>query len=160
MKSIITKYKKSIAIKELENMVFEFRKKRDGDNAVKKYYFDRKATELEECIIHYTFCFNGCFAEKICSMGRSVEKSGSYIFVPNNNTTGQADLSLTILGKSIKIEVKCKYTRDQYQNQAQKKYQKQIERAGGIYLLIREFSEFKNWFDNYVQNSNIISKKI
>ncbi|GEM_PF-5208880 len=141
-------------------MVFEFRKKRDGSKAVKKYYFDRKATELEECIIHYTSCFNGCFAEKICSMGRSVEKDGKFIFVPNNNTTGQADLSLTILGKSIKVEVKCKWTRDKYQNKAQKNYQRQIEKAGGIYLLVREFSEFKIWFDNYVINSNNISKKI
>ncbi|WP_312090365.1 hypothetical protein [Chryseobacterium sp.] len=154
------KYEKSNEIKELENMVFEFRKKRDGSKAVKKYYFDRKATELEECIIHYTSCFNGCFAEKICSMGRSVEKDGKFIFVPNNNTTGQADLSLTILGKSIKVEVKCKWTRDKYQNKAQKNYQRQIEKAGGIYLLVREFSEFKIWFDNYVINSNNISKKI
>ena len=156
----ITKYRKSNSIKELENMVFEFRKKRDGEKAVKKYYFDRKATELEECIIHYTLCFNGCFAEKICSMGRSISKDGNFIFVPNNNTTGQADLSLTIVGKSIKVEVKCKWTRDRYQNKAQKIYQRQIEKAGGIYLLVREFSEFKNWFDNYVKNSNNISKKI
>lgn len=153
-------YQKSNAIKELENLVFDFRKRRDGKSAVKKYYFDRKATELEECIIHYTLCFNGCYAEKICSMGRTISKDGICIFVPNNNTTGQADLSLTILGRSIKVEVKCKWTRDKYQNKAQKIYQKQIEKAGGTYILVRDFSEFKNWFDKYVGSSNKISKKI
>ncbi len=152
MQTIKNKYQKSETVKQLENLIFDFRKKRDGANAVKKYYSDHNATELEKCIIHYTI-FRGWQAEKVVSMGRITYKGGENpIFIRNNNTSGQADISLTVSGRSIKVEVKCKWTKDRYQNEAQKKYQRKIEKAGGIYLIIREFSDFKTFLDNYIQN--------
>ena len=142
-------YVKSEAVKELEILCDEYRKKRNPD-APKKYYSDKTAHELEKCIINYCHLF-GVFAEKVQSMGRTIFK-GQPIFVRNSNTTGQADLSLIINGKAVKVEVKCKWTGDRYQNEAQKRYQKNVERAGGIYVIIRDFAQFKSWIDNFLKN--------
>lgn len=144
------KYYKSPELKELQKEINDFRVKRDP-NAKKIYYSDKSAPEIEKAVIHYTF-LRGWFAEKVSSMGRNILKNGSLIFVPNNNTTGQADLSVIIAGRSIKVEVKCLYTMDKWQSTAQKRYQRQIEKANGIYIIIRTFKEYKDWFDNYLLN--------
>ena len=148
-KGLKTTYTKSAAVKELERMCDEYRKQRNPE-AKKKYYSDRTAPELEKCIINYTI-LKGHFAEKVQSMGRTIFK-GEPIYVRNSNTTGQADLSLIINGKAVKVEVKCKWTGDRYQSEAQKRYQKNVERAGGIYIIIRDFAQFKIWLDNFLKN--------
>ena len=58
-------------------------------------------------------------------------------------TKGSADISATIQGKSIKIEIK--WGKDR-QSPAQAKYQAEIEKAGGIYLIIHTFDEFYEWY--------------
>lgn len=141
-------YLKSDAVKDLEILCDQYRKQRNAA-AKKKYYSDKTAPELEKCIINYTF-LKGYHAEKIQSMGRTIFK-GQPIYVRNSNTTGQADLSLIIKGKAVKVEVKCKWTKDRYQNAAQKRYQKNVERAGGIYVIIRDFAQFQIWFDNFLR---------
>ena len=141
-------YVKSEAVKGLEVMCDEYRKRRN-QTAPKKYYSDKTAPELEKCIINYTH-LKGHFAEKIQSMGRTIFKDQP-IYVRNSNTTGQADLSLIVYGKAIKVEVKCRWTGDRYQNEAQKRYQRKVERAGGIYIIIRDFAQFKSWFDNFLK---------
>ncbi len=140
-------YFKSNEVKEAENLFFEYRKSKD-ENAVKKYYSDKTAAGLEKLIINYAF-LKGYHAEKVTSMGRQILVDGKPVFVRNNNTTGQADLSLIINGKAVKIEVKCRFTGDYRQNPAQKRYQKRVERAGGLYLIIRDFAQFKNFIDSY-----------
>jgi len=56
---------------------------------------------------------------------------------------GSADISATIKGLTVMIEVK--WGRDR-QSEAQKVYQAKIEKAGGIYLIIRKFEEFYDWY--------------
>ena len=46
------------------------------------------------------------------------------------------------------FEIKCKATGDNYQSEAQKKYQRQIENAGGVYLIVTTFEDFYNWFNH------------
>lgn len=60
-------------------------------------------------------------------------------------TVGTADISATINGRSVKIEVKI--GRD-VQSKAQKDYQRAIERAGGVYYIARDFESFVSWFNN------------
>ncbi len=142
------KYIKSQEVKDLELLCYEWRKAR-GINKPKRYYTDKTASGLEKCIINYTV-IRGWQAEKIQSMGRQILNNGKPVFVRNNNTTGQADLSLIIKGRAVKVEVKCKWTGDNIQSEKQKEYQKQVEKVGGIYLIIREFSHFKHWLDKYL----------
>lgn len=147
-----TQIKKSDAVKELENLVHQYRLQKDPFSE-KKYYAEHNTTELEKCIILYCELLKRrgfkVFAVRVQTMGRQILKDGNPIFVRQNNYTGKADISVIIEGKAIEVEVKCKYTKDRYQNEAQKKFERQILRAGGIYWLIRDFAEFKMQIDNY-----------
>jgi hypothetical protein len=65
-------------------------------------------------------------------------------------TAGSADISATIKGRSVKIEVKIGKDR---QSEAQKRYQENIEKAGGTYYIARNFDDFVEWYENFIQNN-------
>jgi hypothetical protein len=67
-------------------------------------------------------------------------------WIPGSGTKGTADISATIWGKSVKIEAKMK----DRQSEDQKKYQAQIERAGGLYWLVRSFKEFLTLYNQII----------
>ena len=56
---------------------------------------------------------------------------------------GSADISATIEGRSVKIEIKVGSDR---QSEAQKRYQQQVENAGGTYFIATSFEQFEDWF--------------
>ncbi len=116
-----------------------------------KKYTDSTANGLTACIIDF-LNFSGCQAERISSMGRSIDTSkqvtdvigrtrtiGGTKYIPGNSTKGTADISSTIRGKSVKIEVKIGNDK---QSAVQKQYQLTIERAGGIYMIAKNFDDF------------------
>jgi len=69
-------------------------------------------------------------------------------WTPGQGTKGTADISATINGKSVKIEVK--YGKDR-QSDAQKQYQQKIETAKGIYYIARDFDTFVEWYNTLTQ---------
>ncbi len=58
---------------------------------------------------------------------------------------GTADISATINGRSVKIEIKMK----DKQSEVQREYQRRIEAAGGVYLIVRSFAEFMTWYNTF-----------
>ncbi len=121
-----------------------------------KPYSDKTANALTRAIIDF-LRFSGCQAERIAVTGRYLDHSkvitdvtgfrrriGSGKWIPGSMQPGTADISATINGRSVKIEIKMK----DKQSPAQQKYQAAIERAGGVYLICRSFDEFKQWYDN------------
>jgi hypothetical protein len=117
-------------------------------------YKDNTANGLTRCVIDF-LKFNGQQAERISTTGRYIDNRrtitdvigykkviGSGKWIPTSGKKGSADISATIYGISVKIEIK---TTDR-QSPAQKKYQQQVERAGGIYLIVRRFEDFYKWF--------------
>lgn len=113
-------------------------------------YSDKTANGLTKMVIDW-ITLNGGQAERISNMGRYIDSSkvvtnvlgqrmkiGSGKFIPGAGTNGTADISAIIKGKSVKIEVKMK----DKQSEAQKKYQESVERAGGIYYIVRSFDDF------------------
>lgn len=113
-------------------------------------YSDKTANGLTKMVIDW-ITLNGGQAERISNMSRYIDSSkvvtnvlgqrmkiGSGKFIPGAGTNGTADISAIIKGKSVKIEVKMK----DKQSEAQKKYQESVERAGGIYYIVRSFDEF------------------
>ena len=120
---------------------------------VKKKWDDKTANGLTKAITSF-IQFNGYQAERINTMGVARENKrtdGKVIGVTwtkGTSTAGSADISATIRGRSVKIEVKVGKDR---QSDAQKRYQESIERAGGVYLIARDFDSFVEWFDKYVQ---------
>lgn len=121
----------------------------------KKTFSDNSTNGLTKCVIDF-LNYSGHQAERISTTGRwIVEKNnpkGGY-YIPGTGTKGSADISATIkpkcfkFGISVKIEIKFKKDR---QSEDQKKYEQQIESAGGIYLIVRDFDEFVEWYDNFM----------
>lgn len=122
-------------------------------------YTDNSANSLTRCVIDW-ITLNGYQAERISNTGRYVDNRkkvtdvlgntreiGSGKWIKGQGTAGTADISATIRGRSVKIEIK--YGKDR-QSEAQKKYQESIERAGGIYIIVKDFDSFLDWYDGFI----------
>ena len=144
------RYKKSEAIKRFEN--FAFKKKQEANPnfpyIVKSKYSDNTSNTLTKCVID---CINlsGGQAERINSIGRQIKTKGSTKWIKGSGQIGTADISATIKGRSVKIEIKCKASGDKTQSEHQKKYQQAIEQAGGIYIIVRDFEGFYEWLNKF-----------
>jgi hypothetical protein len=130
------------------------------DYVAKKIYIDKTANGLTTAIIAW-INLNGYQAERISTTGRWIDNSkivtdvlgnrkkiGSGKYIKGTGTNGSADISATIKGKSIKIEVKIGKDR---QSEAQIKYQQMIEKAGGIYFIAKNFNEFYGFYITLVK---------
>ncbi len=152
-------YKKPQAVKELEAMA-DLDNQQRHPNTPPKYlakckYHDEMANGLTKCIIDFVR-FNGGQAERINTMGIPRDKRqtvtdvlgrsqviGSIEWRTSETTKGSADISATIRGRSVKIEVKIGRDR---QSDAQRKYQASVEQAGGLYYIARNFTDFVLWY--------------
>jgi hypothetical protein len=119
-------------------------------------YTDKTANGLTKCIIHF-INLNGGQAERINCTGRMIDRrttsidilgrSQTIVSINYIKTTGQrgtSDISATIQGRSVKIEVKIGNDR---QSDAQKEYQKSIEKSGGLYVIAKDFEQFLLWYN-------------
>lgn len=160
-----TRYTKPESVKTLEQLAFEKLKERYPNNPYypKVKYTDATTNGLTKCVIDY-ITFSGNHAERVNSTGaikdnRKTSKDvlgnlrtiGSVQWIKSNTQTGTADISATVKGKSLKIEIKCEATGDKKQSKGQIEYQKQIEAAGGVYLIVRNFTDFYNWLNEYLK---------
>lgn len=71
------------------------------------------------------------------------QRGGQIVWRKSNATKGSADISATIAGRSVKIEVKIGLDR---QSEAQRRYQATVERAGGLYFIAKDFTSFIEWY--------------
>jgi hypothetical protein len=119
----------------------------------KTMYKDQTANGLTKAICDF-INYQGYQAERINTMGTAREKKttdGRVIGVTwtkGTSTSGSADISATIKGRSVKIEVKIGKDR---QSEAQKRYQENIERAGGTYYIATNFDDFVEFFNTFVK---------
>jgi hypothetical protein len=127
-------------------------------------YDDTTANGLTSCIIDYLNLLDGCHAERISNEGRTIDtrktvtnvvgqvrQIGSIKRIKSSMQLGTADISATVLGRSVKIEVKI--GRD-FQSEAQKEYQRQIEQAKGYYVIAKDFETFYYWFTSKFKKAN------
>ena len=154
---------KSPALQQLEALALQDAQRRFPAAArhgalAPRTYSDRTANGLTKAIIDF-LQLNGWQAERISVQGRCVDNTkvvtdvlggrkriGSVKWIPGQMTPGSSDISCTIKGRSVKIEVKIK----DRQSEAQMRYQEAIERAGGIYIIVRSFEEFYQWYNNFL----------
>lgn len=117
---------------------------------------DDTANGLTRCIIAY-LKYKGWQAERINTTGIPIDSRrqvtditgrtrsiGGVQWRRGGGTVGSADISATIGGRSVKIEVKIGKDR---QSEAQRQYQAAIEQAGGLYYIARDFSTFVAWYN-------------
>ena len=132
------------------------------DYVPKTAYTDKTANGLTKCIVHW-INLNGYQAERISTTGRYIDNSkivtdvlgkkkkiGTGKYIKGSGTNGSADISATIKGRSIKIEVKIGKDR---QSDAQKKYQEMIEKAGGIYFIASDFDDFMMFYKGIIEQT-------
>lgn len=118
-------------------------------------YSDHTANGLTRCIIDF-LNFQGHQAERINNTGRLIDRResiidpigrskviGSVQWIKGTGKNGTADISATIDGRSVKIEVKISKDR---QRDSQRDYQEQVENAGGIYFIASGFDQFFDWY--------------
>lgn len=114
-------------------------------------YTDASANGLTRAIIDF-LNFTGHQAERISTTGRPIDSRttvtnvigqtkqiGSIKWIKGSGKRGSADVSATIKGRSVKIEIKIGTDR---QSPAQKEYQAEIEAAGGYYWIATSFDQF------------------
>jgi len=122
---------------------------------------DRTANGLTKMIIDF-LRLKGHQAERIAVTGRYLDQTkvitdvtgrsrriGSGQWIRPSMQPGTADISAVINGRAVKIEIKVGKDR---QSETQKLYQTQVERAGGVYLIIRSFDEFLMWYNQFSNN--------
>ncbi|ARN78675.1 hypothetical protein BST97_12115 [Nonlabens spongiae] len=146
-----TRYKKPESLKKFED--FAFKKKVEANPSfpypVKTRYSDRDTNSLTKCV-QDCIELTGGFVERVNSTGMLLKTKDGERWVKGSSRAGTSDLHALIKGVSVKIEIKCKYTNDR-QSEAQKQYQRDIERAGGIYVIVRDFTEFTNWYRKFLR---------
>ena len=124
-------------------------------------YTDKTANGLTKCILDYLQLSNHQ-AERINTMGRPIDNRkqvtdvlgrtktiGSMTWGKSTATKGSADISATIYGRSVKIEVKIGKDR---QSQDQKVYQENIEKSGGQYWIVKNFDDFMKKYDQFLES--------
>jgi len=138
MKTVKNKYQKPNSVKELENAYFEYERRQHPDfpYPVKKKFRDDSANGLTKAIQAWFKCHNG-FAARVNTTGIYDTKTGKYRL--SGATKGVADIVGTYRGRSVSVEVKIGRDR---QSNAQMKYQRQIEAAGGVYIIASSFDNF------------------
>ncbi len=118
-------------------------------------YTDKTANGLTRCIIDY-IGLTGGQAERVNCTGRIIDSRetctdvmghqrtiGQLRYIKTAGKRGTADISATIKGRSVKIEVKIGGDR---QSDAQKEYQRSIEASGGLYFIAKDFEQFITWY--------------
>ncbi len=158
VKQISTRYIKSRAVKSLEAMATQAARAKypNVPYLAPRTYRDDTSNFLTGCIIDF-IRLNGGQAERISNTGRRIDTRttfedvtgrsrtiGGSSWIPGSGTNGTADISATIAGQSVKIEVKL--CRD-VQSQAQRDYQQSIEAAGGVYFIAKTFDQFFEWYN-------------
>lgn len=153
-------YRKSNEVKFLETMANNEARKNNPtmppEWLAPRKYRDDSANGLTKCIIDF-IRFTGNQAERISNTGRMIDTRctfadvtgktrtiGQTKWIKSNGTNGTSDISATIAGKSVKIEVKINADR---QSKAQKNYQQSVINAGGLYFIATSFQQFFDWYN-------------
>ena len=157
--TIKSKYVKSEAVKILEQLVLEKQKEKYPSFPYpdQPKYSDSTTNGLTKCVVDFVK-IKGIHAERVSNQGQyrnnsktvtdcigRKRKIGNGTWTKGQGINGTADIHSIINSKPVMIEIK--FGKD-FQSKAQKEYQKFIEKSGGIYLVVRTFQEFYDWFNN------------
>ena len=140
-------YRKPQAVRELERMALDhFR--RDHPNFPEyaippQSYRDNTANGLTKCIVDY-IRYNGGQAERVATIGMPEQRGGRIVWRKSNTTKGSADISATIAGRSVKIEVKIGLD---HQSEAQRRYRRTDAKPYVVNKLREQIAALENCVD-------------
>lgn len=110
-----------------------------------QFKFDDKTANGLTKLIMAWLKVNGHFAARINTQGNYNAKLGQ--FVRSGSTNGMADINAVVNGKSVSIEVKI--GKDKIR-ESQLKVKSEIEAAGGVYIIVCSFDDFRQQFENII----------
>ena len=102
------------------------------------------ANGLTQAIVKFLL-WHGHRATRISSAGRMIK--GKYI--PGGTRKGSADISATIKGRSVMLEIKIGADKP---SEYQIREQELERRAGGCYEFIKTFEQFLIFYDKFIQS--------
>jgi hypothetical protein len=144
------------ALQHLQQLDFEA--KRKACPSVPEYaiprrrFSDRTANGLTKCVLAWLRLHGhkawrqgseGRYrpgATIIDVIGRQRTLKGNWLPGQNN---GASDVACIINGRFVAVEVK----KQDQQSEAQRRYQEEVEASGGVYLIVRTFTEFYEWYN-------------
>lgn len=125
----------------------------------------KSAPRIEKNICEFLE-LSGHQAEKRAVMGRQIVApniktslgtiQGKSTYLPSTGTKGSADISAIIYGVSVLIEVKMGKDR---QSDHQKKYEKDVTKAGGFYFIAHDEDDFLVKYKEIIENPRMILMK-
>lgn len=156
------KDKQNQAFKQLKELYLLDQRKRFPSvpvyGIVSPKYTDTNTNGLTKCVVDY-IKLKGYFVERTSNTGRLIDNHqtfkdvlgysktiGSVKWIKGSGTNGTSDLKAIIKNLFVAIEIKCLYSHDR-QRPEQIRYQQQVEQAGGIYYIARDFASFFDWFN-------------
>jgi hypothetical protein len=123
-------------------------------------YDDTTSNGLTKCIIEF-LKLTGNHGERTGNEGRTIDNRkqvtdvigrtktiGTVKRIPSSGTKGTSDIKAIIQGRMVAIEVKIGKDR---QSEAQKNYQAMIEKAGGIYWIVKSFDDFYEKYTSIIK---------
>lgn len=139
-------YRKPEAVRLLEQLA-DAEARRLHPNIAPEHLAPRKfrddsANQLTACIVQYAK-LKGCFASRLNNTG--IFRNGKY--TRSTSRRGLPDVIVTRDSMSLFIEVKVGRDRMSTFQEAVRDDQ---QRAGGLYFVAHDFTEFKEWFDGLV----------
>lgn len=117
---------------------------RDHGFLTPKYPDTRTANGLTMFVINF-INWNGGNATRISSSGRMLGKR----YIPGTTRKGTADVTATIRGRSVKLEIKAGSDRPSPFQLAE---QRRERAAGGVYEFIHDPEQFIIWYDQFISN--------
>jgi hypothetical protein len=130
-------------------------------------FSEKNANDIEKAIEKFAIIV-GFLAERTKTQGRKMEATykdtpqgrltvSKAKFVTSTGRKGSSDMKLLIQGQYITGEIK--YGRDT-QKADQKKYQEDVERNGGIYVIWKTFEDFLIWYVSRYGRPEIMQQAI
>jgi len=162
------RYKKSKAIKELEQMVLEDDRRKHPLISPNYVAFTSFRDDSTKGLIHCILAFlksSGHQAKQVSKISKRIDNRttfedvvgqkrtiGSINRMPEPGNREPSDISATIFERSVSIKVEIGLF---IQCRAHRDYQRTMEIIGVKYVIATSFEQFKSWYDSNCQEDSI-----
>lgn len=136
------------AVKQLQELDYQTKKAKYSnvpDYAISAGKFEDSSTNgLTECVIRW-LQLNGHYCTRIQSQGQWNTKLGR--FTKSTVKRGIGDIMAIVKSQTLMIEIK---TGSDRQSHFQKETENEVLESGGIYLIVRNFAAFLNFYKTLI----------
>jgi len=80
---------------------------------------------------------------------------GTGQYVPGTSTKGASDIKATLAPSGLSLAIEVKFSKSDRQQPDQKVYQKDIEQAGGFYIIVRTLEDFLEQYTKILDHPKV-----